>query len=192
MPTDDHPTTGIATDAENEHRNRRTQPKPRPSDHAPTSAQPQKRSWFAIPTPIRYLFDHTPLITYARSSLPIRSPSDDDRHQNTLYVFTTPADAACGAPSYNPGCLKWQVSSRCAAIVSSPWEFVLIVGVTSYRPFLRSTKSLSEHSSAITTPHPPAPCHFSSHLPPPYPQPPRRQPQPALTKTKIRPHLHNR
>lgn len=69
----------------------------------PTSA----RSIFAVPTPIKQLFDRFPLLTYSTNELPQRAPSNRNAH--TLYVFATELEAAKGAPSYNPACLKWQV-----------------------------------------------------------------------------------
>lgn len=88
------------------------------SKHTSTTAR-QKRSWFAVPPPIRYLFDHTPLITYHPNGLPIWSPRT--RHQNALYIFTTPEEAASNVPSFNPGCLKWQVG-RLNLYCHSQWE----------------------------------------------------------------------
>ena len=41
------------------------------------------------------------------SSQTVRAPKD--KSQNVLHVFTTEEEAKSGKPSYNPGCLKWQV-----------------------------------------------------------------------------------
>lgn len=71
-------------------------PKPTPS-----------RSIFAVPAPIKQLFDRFPLHTYGANDLPQRAPMNRDTH--TLYIFATQQEAAEGAPSYNPACLKWQV-----------------------------------------------------------------------------------
>lgn len=65
------------------------------------------RSIFAVPTPIKQLFDRFPLLTYSANELPQRAPSNRNAH--ILYVFATELEAAAGAPSYNPACLKWQV-----------------------------------------------------------------------------------
>ncbi|KAJ4290464.1 hypothetical protein N0V90_010681 [Kalmusia sp. IMI 367209] len=71
------------------------------------SAQPAaSRGIFAVPAPIKQLFDRFPLQTYAANDLPQRAPRNRDAH--TLYVFATEKGAAEGAPSYNPACLKWQ------------------------------------------------------------------------------------
>jgi hypothetical protein len=65
------------------------------------------RSIFAVPAPIKQLFDRFPLLTYAPNNLPQRAPTYRDAH--TLFIFATEREAAEGAPSYNPACLKWQV-----------------------------------------------------------------------------------
>ncbi|KAF9736731.1 mitochondrial outer membrane protein [Paraphaeosphaeria minitans] len=68
------------------------------------------RSIFAVPTPIKQLFDCFPLLTYSPNDLPQRAPRHRDAH--TLFVFATEQQATDGAPSYNPVCLKWQVSTQ--------------------------------------------------------------------------------
>ena len=67
-----------------------------------------KSSLFDVPAPIKQLFDSFPLHTYHPNDLPHRAPKQRNAH--VLYTFTTPHDAARGAPSYNPTCLKWQVN----------------------------------------------------------------------------------
>ncbi|KAJ5938022.1 hypothetical protein N7454_004364 [Penicillium verhagenii] len=64
------------------------------------------RSFFTIPPPIKHLFDKFPLATYPANEIPQRSPSR--RHDNQLFVFSEPANARHGRPSFNPQCLKWQ------------------------------------------------------------------------------------
>ncbi|KAF2259298.1 hypothetical protein CC78DRAFT_475904 [Lojkania enalia] len=64
------------------------------------------RNIFAIPAPIKRLFDRFPLLTYPANELPLRAPRN--RQDSVLYVFTTDDGAATDAPSYNPACLKWQ------------------------------------------------------------------------------------
>ncbi|KAF2972415.1 hypothetical protein GQX73_g1050 [Xylaria multiplex] len=72
--------------------------------------QPQESSgWFTIPAPLARLFKKFPLLTYPPNELPARSP--DIRNVPTLYVFISDEDALKGLPSFNPSCLKWQVST---------------------------------------------------------------------------------
>ena len=86
------------------------------SEEKPKSSRPKSqtgeasRQWITTPQPIRRLFDKFPLRTYPVNELPQRSPRTCDR--NTLWIFTTDKGAQLGVPSFNPGCLKWQVSER--------------------------------------------------------------------------------
>ena len=81
----------------------------RSKPNRPTSEAPQTSSqWFTTPHSIRRLFDKFPLRIYPVNELPQRSPQNRDRH--TLWIFTTDKGAQLGAPSFNPGCLKWQAS----------------------------------------------------------------------------------
>lgn len=64
--------------------------------------------WFAVPRPIRNLFDLFPLRVLASEELPARAPAAA-RRRAALYVFADDGEAALGNPSYNPSCLKWQV-----------------------------------------------------------------------------------
>lgn len=66
-------------------------------------------SWpfFTTPQPIKRLFDKFPLYTYPHNELPERTAQHRD--QNVLYIFTNDGRAYRGLPSFNPGCLKWQV-----------------------------------------------------------------------------------
>ena len=69
---------------------------------------PERRSLFSIPPPLKRVFDKFPLITYGENGLPLRAPAWREEH--TLYVFATDRGAKSGRPSFNPACLKWQVS----------------------------------------------------------------------------------
>ncbi|KAI1001365.1 hypothetical protein K3495_g6834 [Podosphaera aphanis] len=62
--------------------------------------------FFAIPTPIRNLFDRVPLVKYPPNPLPRSSPKP--ANFPSLYIFSKESDAAAGRPSFNPSCLKWQ------------------------------------------------------------------------------------
>ena len=74
----------------------------------PTTARRNAAGLFTIPASLKRLFDKFPLITYPANELPLRAQRP--RHQHALYVFTTLEGGAAGAPSFNPSCLKWQVS----------------------------------------------------------------------------------
>jgi metaxin len=81
---------------------------PRPNN---TNLPPVARwhgSLFSIPPPLKRIFDKFPLVTYGPNELPLRAPRG--REENVLHVFTSDEDAANGKPSFNPSCLKWQVS----------------------------------------------------------------------------------
>jgi hypothetical protein len=69
--------------------------------------QQQQSSIFSIPAPLKRIFDKFPLVQYDENELPLRAPKDKSQH--VLHVFTTDKDAREGKPSFNPGCLKWQV-----------------------------------------------------------------------------------
>ncbi|KAH8811791.1 hypothetical protein F5884DRAFT_290080 [Xylogone sp. PMI_703] len=77
-------------------------------------ASPPTRSIFAVPGPIKKLFDLVPVRIYPSNELPQRSPKPSKTP--TLYVFSTPGDAAAGRPSFNPSCLKWQTFLKIAGI----------------------------------------------------------------------------
>lgn len=71
-----------------------------------------------MPAPLQRLFDAVPLVTYGPNQLPYRSPGPSDLP--TLHVFITDHDAERGAPSFNPSCLKWQVSLELLSLLVSP------------------------------------------------------------------------
>lgn len=62
----------------------------------------QSTSWFALPAPLRSLFDTFPLLTYDENELPQRISTA--RAQHTLHIFTLQDEEL----SPNPACLKWQ------------------------------------------------------------------------------------
>lgn len=79
-----------------------------PSRASPPKSAPSRfQDIFAIPAPVKKLFDRVPLVTYAPNPLPERSPKPSKIP--SLYIFSTDRDAAAGRPSFNPSCLKWQV-----------------------------------------------------------------------------------
>ena len=66
------------------------------------------RDLFSVPLPVKKLFDKVPVVTYPPNHLPQRAPKIT--RIPSLYVFSTNGDAAAAKPSFNPSCLKWQVS----------------------------------------------------------------------------------
>ncbi|KAI8673950.1 hypothetical protein NCS55_00717400 [Fusarium keratoplasticum] len=83
---------------------------------APDGSGPQSSDrWFAVPRPIRNLFDLFPLQVLASEELPARAPAAA-RRRAALYVFADDGEAVLGNPSYNPSCLKWQTVLKMAGI----------------------------------------------------------------------------
>ncbi len=76
---------------------RRTQPSP---------------SLFSIPPPLKKLFDRVPLITYASNEQPGRSSNLLHGLDHKLFIWTSSKGAEDDAASFNPSCLKWQVSGH--------------------------------------------------------------------------------
>ncbi|KAF2733599.1 hypothetical protein EJ04DRAFT_513098 [Polyplosphaeria fusca] len=72
------------------------------------------RGIFAVPAPIKALFDKFPLRSYPPNELPLRAPRH--RNQHVLYAWITDEGACNGAPSYNPACLKWQAYLKFSSI----------------------------------------------------------------------------
>lgn len=90
-----------ATPAGTEHD---TEP-PRPA--TPSVVQPKKL--FGVPAPVKRIFDKFPLTTYEAEEIPGNVHTSGSSERNRLFVFIDPKQAATGAPSFNPQCLKWQV-----------------------------------------------------------------------------------
>jgi len=67
------------------------------------------RDFFSVPAPIKRIFDRFPLTTYPPNDLPERTGTN--AQGNRLFIFTDAASARRGRPSFNPQCLKWQVSA---------------------------------------------------------------------------------
>lgn len=84
------------------------EPPPEPSAAAPTPTP--TRNIFAIPSPLRRLFNHFPLRTTPSNPLPARCAVAGPGDTPILFVFTDEEGARIGSPSFNPACLKWQVS----------------------------------------------------------------------------------
>jgi metaxin len=103
------------------------------------------RDLFSIPAPVKALFDKVPVLTYEPNELPHRTPRPTKLP--ALYVFIRQENAAAGRPSFNPSCLKWQVS-----FASQDRKDLLRI----HRPSSRSLKSSINLSPQTTMPHPPA------------------------------------
>jgi len=68
-----------------------------------------RQSPFSVPAPVKRLFDVFPLITLPQNELPLRSQQARKAKGHALFCWSTAEDAAGGAASFNPTCLKWQV-----------------------------------------------------------------------------------
>jgi hypothetical protein len=79
-----------------------------PADGRGGDVTRNERGIFSVPAPIKKLFDYFPLLSYPPNEPPRRSPPVT--LLPTLYIFTTDREARYGRPSFNPSCLKWQVS----------------------------------------------------------------------------------
>lgn len=98
-----------------------TAPPPPPATGTSTKSS---TSIFAIPQPIRSLFNRFPLQTYPPNALPACATTSDIATSSsstetsalpTLYIFTSP-DTSNSDPSPNPTCLKLQTYLRAANI----------------------------------------------------------------------------
>lgn len=65
------------------------------------------RNLFSIPKALKALFEKVPLRVYGANELPQSAPGR--AAGPSLYVFARARDVEAGWPSFNPGCLKWQV-----------------------------------------------------------------------------------
>ena len=91
------------------------------------SATQPKRSIFSLPAPVKRVFDKFPLREYEREELPERARRVVEgigarTGGNVLHVFASEEDAKLGRPSWNPGCLKWQVRYRSHSLLEADVE----------------------------------------------------------------------
>lgn len=103
-----------------------------------------------MPAPLQRLFDAVPLVTYGPNELPCRSPGPSDLP--TLHVFITEHDAARGAPSFNPSCLKWQTFLRIAGVRFHLRPSTNHASPTGALPFLLPALSTIHPTTSTTTP----------------------------------------
>ena len=79
----------------------------------------------SVPAPIKRVFDSFPLATHAAATLPLGGAPPADT--NVLYTHTTPSAAAVGAPSFHPGCLKWQVRRAASVCAAGLWAALVVM-----------------------------------------------------------------
>lgn len=95
----------------------------RPHTRNAPATPSSSRSIFSLPAPLRRIFDQFPLKQYAANELPVRAPRTKTEH--VLHVFITDEEAEALRPSYNPGCLKWQVggaqTAECPRRMQAKW-----------------------------------------------------------------------
>ncbi|KAK1829063.1 hypothetical protein QBC39DRAFT_415005 [Podospora conica] len=156
---------------------------------------PASSGAWQIPRPLQRLFDTFPLLTYDRpADLPERARAAVSDDLPTLYIFTSPEDAALGAPSFNPGCLKWQTYLRLHSLPHRTLPSTNHASPTGSLPFLLPPSSSSSSTSTPipasqfpayitrrqtqtststttttpqTKPHPPPPATATPHTPTP-------------------------
>jgi metaxin len=75
-----------------------------------STANGHGKSFFSVPIPVKRLFDSFPLLVYPANDLPLRSQQARKTNRHALFCWSTPEDAKRGAASFNPMCLRWQVS----------------------------------------------------------------------------------
>ncbi|KAF1815546.1 hypothetical protein P152DRAFT_391115 [Eremomyces bilateralis CBS 781.70] len=71
---------------------------------------PRRRSIFAIPAPVKQLFNRFPLAMYDANELPLSAPRS--RELLRLYVFADGGGDGLEVVSFNPSCLKYQAYLR--------------------------------------------------------------------------------
>lgn len=79
------------------------------AEGAPPSVPPTKKL-FGVPAPVKQIFDRFPLVSYQAEAIPGGGRTNESAKRNRLFVFIEPEQATKGAPSFNPQCLRWQVS----------------------------------------------------------------------------------
>lgn len=144
---------------------------PRPRRAATTTRNTDWRDRFSIPEPVKRVFARFPLVTYPANQLPVTSPTQ--RHEHSLWIWTTAEGAATGAPSFNPSCLKWQVCRPSTDTLPQQGP-----------PFTNTFNADLPQIQTNSPPHPPIqqprlPLR-KSPLPPPGPNIPKPPPLPHL------------
>jgi hypothetical protein len=87
--------------------------KPTASQRIEESQARHSVSWstlFAIPRPVKRIFDAFPLRTYAANELPVNIQRAQNGEGHALFIWCSQEDAEAGNASFNPACFRWQVS----------------------------------------------------------------------------------
>ncbi|KAK3945855.1 hypothetical protein QBC46DRAFT_276645 [Diplogelasinospora grovesii] len=136
--------------------------------------------WMPVPRPLQSLFDRFPLVTYDANDLPARSPShvhpllqphtSSPSNLPTLYVFISEDDAVKNAPSFNPGCLKWQTFLKLAGVEFHVLPSTNHASPTGALPFLLPSTA----TTPSTTTNPASTDPPSKPTPPTEPSPPNK------------------
>jgi len=137
MPDDD-PQANIHTIDDDEPLQRQT----KEAGTRPKQKQSIFDTLFAIPAPLKPIFDRVPLLTYPANDLPLRSPRK--RGENVLHVFTTLEDAKIGRPSFNPACLKWQAYLKFTGIPFTTGPSTNHASPSGALPYLQPAVSTTE------------------------------------------------
>ncbi|RDL40362.1 Uncharacterized protein BP5553_00341 [Venustampulla echinocandica] len=104
---------------------------------------------FAIPPPVKALFDYVPVLVYPPNELPRRAPKP--AKIPSLYVFSNKEDAAAGRPSFNPSCLKWQAFLNIAGVKHRLVHSSNHASPTGALPFLLPAASASTSDTSQDT-----------------------------------------
>ena len=134
---------------------------------AESSGRTRIRDLVHVPAPVKRVFDRFPVVTYPANPLPLHTSSTQSaRDVPTLYIFVDREDAHLGKPSFNPGCLKWQV--RQPTLQPPPPTLPFSSGHTDHhgalRPFSISAVSSSRSYPPTITLLQAGLSHSSSHL----------------------------
>lgn len=122
------------------------------ANSAVVRSKPQ--SWFALPAPVKRVFDLFPLREYERNALPTRAPGEKQREGNALHVFGREEDVRAGRPSFNPGCLKWQTYLRFGDVQFSLVSSNNHASPSGSLPFLQPASPSSSSDSKTPDPIP--------------------------------------
>ncbi|PPJ56221.1 hypothetical protein CBER1_09389 [Cercospora berteroae] len=121
------------------------------SSNAPV-VRSKPQSWFALPAPVKRVFDLFPLKEYERNALPARATGWKQKGENVLHIFGREEDVRAGRPSFNPGCSKWQTYLRFRDVPFSLVSSNNHASPSGSLPFLQP--ATPNNSTTSTTPDP--------------------------------------